>query len=65
MDQEEIDNHTNIINNMTQIQMARLWRFTPSGHIYFDCALPFYHIFQKRFAELGGMTPDISKSIGW
>lgn len=65
MDQEEIKKHTNIINSMSQTDMARMWRFTPSGHIYFDSSLPFYDIFKKRFDELGGFTPGISKEIGW
>ena len=64
MDQEEIKKHTNIINSMSQTDMARMWRFTPSGHIYFDSSLPFYDIFKKRFDELGGFTPGISKEIG-
>ena len=53
------------INNMTQIEMARLWRFTPPGHIYFRADLPYYGIFITRFHELGGMTPEISKRLGW
>lgn len=53
------------INNMSHEEMARLWRFAPSGSIYFDRTKPFYKIFEKRFKELGGMTPEISKKIGW
>jgi len=59
--QAEIDK----INNMTQIEMARLWRFAPSGHPYFDSRLPYYEVFAARFRELGGFTPGISKAIGW
>ena len=65
LDQEEIEKHTNIINSMSQTDMARLWRFTPPGHIYFDSSLPLYEIFKKRFDELGGFTPGISKEIGF
>lgn len=53
------------INSMSQIQMASLWRFAPCGHEYFRHDLPYFDIFQKKFKELGGMTPEISKMIGW
>ena len=45
--------------------MARLYRFAPSGHLYFDSSLPYNKIFMERFSELGGMSPEISKQIGW
>lgn len=60
-EQIEIDK----INQMSQFEMAQLWRFAPSGHPYFDGSKPFYPFFQKRFKELGGFTPAISKAIGW
>ena len=53
------------INNMSQEAMASLRRFAPVGHPYFDMTKPYHKIFEERFAELGGMTPKISKSIGW
>ena len=53
------------INAMTQEEMARLWRFAPSGHKYFDNTKPYFKIFNERFKELGGFTPTISKKIGW
>lgn len=52
------------INSMSREEMARLWRFAPSGHPYFDTTLPYYEIFKKRFDELGGFSPAISKAIG-
>lgn len=60
-DPEEVEK----INNMSQMEMARLHRFAPAGHPYFDSTKPYHEIFAKRFKELGGMTPEISKSIGW
>lgn len=51
------------INNMSQAEMAQLWRFAPAGHQYFDNTLPYFEIFNKRFKELGGFTPKISKEI--
>ena len=53
------------INNMSQREMASLWRFAKSGHPYFDSTKPFFEVFEKRFKSLGGFTPEISKSIGW
>ena len=52
------------INQMSQMEMARLWRFAPSGHPYFNKSLPFFKVFDKRFEELGGFTSEISKALG-
>ena len=52
------------INEMSQTAMASLWRHAPSGHLYFDSSKPYFEIFDKRFKELGGFTPAISKAIG-
>lgn len=53
------------IHQMSQLEMARLWRFAPSGHPYFDITKPFWNVFKNRFDDLGGFTPVISKAIGW
>ncbi len=50
---------------MSHLEMVSLWRFAPSGHPFFDDRYPLYIIFKKRFDELGGFTPEISKKIGW
>ena len=52
------------INQMSQMEMASLRRFAPSGHSYFDRTKPFFKVFDKRFKEFGGFTPAISKAIG-
>lgn len=52
------------INQMSQIEMASLWRHAPSGHPYFDKTKPYYEVFVKRFKKFGGFTPIISKKIG-
>jgi len=52
------------IDEMTQYQMARSWRFSPAGSVYFKRG-PIFDYFEKSFKEKGGMTPEISKSIGW
>ena len=53
------------IDAMSQIEMARLRRFAPTGHPLFNTTLPLYEYFERRFKKLGGMTSSISKSIGW
>jgi len=54
------------INNMSHIEMCRLWRFAPSGHPYFDSTQPYYKIFRARlYDHFGGFTPEISKEIGF
>lgn len=62
---ETIDEWTKKIETMSQVEMARLRRFALSGHPVFDTRYPLYELFEKRFKELGGMTPAISKQIGW
>ena len=52
------------INEMTYLEMGRVYRFSPSGHPYFTDPVLNKH-FMKRFKSLGGMTPGLSKSIGW
>jgi len=51
------------INQMSQRDMASLWRYAPAGHPYFDKRKPYFDVFNKRFKELGGFTPSISKSL--
>jgi hypothetical protein len=53
------------IKELTQTGCARLLRFAPSGHPYFRSDLPLNEIFQEHFKSLGGMTPEVSKFIGW
>ena len=65
MNQKEIDEWKNKIDNMDQAQMASAWRFSEAGNPMFRSDLPLYDYFQKRFKKLGGMTPEISKLIGW
>lgn len=65
MDEKEIAEWKQNIDEMSQREMARLWRFAPTGHPVFRGDLPLSNYFDKRFKELGGFTPEISKSIGW
>ena len=65
MNTDEIQKHIKDIYQMSQEDMAQLWRHAPAGHPYFDSTLPLYDVFKRRFDELGGFTPEISKKIGW
>lgn len=65
MTREQIQAEKKLIDSMSQEEMARLWRFAPTGHPYFDRRLPLFEYFEKRFKELGGFSPTISKKIGW
>jgi len=65
MSPEEIKEWEDQIDAMSQIEMARLLRFAKVGHPVFNSTLPLYKRFTERFKELGGMTPQISKQIGW
>ena len=51
------------IDNMSQEEMAKKWRFAPAGDPMFQGEVGNY--FTKRFNELGGFTSAISKKIGW
>jgi len=51
------------IDLMTQEEMCRAWRFAPPGDPMFQGETGEY--FMKRFKERGGMTPEISKRLGW
>lgn len=57
------------IDSMDQYQMCSLHRFHKSGDPscpWFDTHNPtLVAYWSKRFHELGGMTPEISKALGW
>ena len=65
MTDQEIERWRQKIDAMSHEDLARLWRFAPSGHSVFDQRLPVYPHFEARFAAFGGMTSAISKRIGW
>ncbi len=52
------------IERLSRMEMARLWRFAPAGHRYFKTGTPLEVAFAKRFKELGGFSPAISKALG-
>lgn len=51
------------IDGMTRVEMASRWRFAPIGDPLFQGESGVY--FAQRFKELDGMSPEISKHIGW
>lgn len=63
MTEAEIKQHKADIDKLSQRQMAAIQRFAATGHTYFGPEL--YRYFRSRFNEKGGMTPKISKGIGW
>ena len=53
------------ISTMDQVYMAKLVRFAAAGHPVFYGPNDLSKAFFDRFDSLGGMTPSISKMIGW
>lgn len=51
------------IDEMSQEDMARRFRFGSAGDTMLTGEAGDY--FMERFKSLGGMTPEISKKIGW
>lgn len=65
MTEKGIQEHKDTIDKLSREEMARLWRFAPSGHVYFISDTEVHDHFAERFKELGGFSPSISKKIGW
>lgn len=64
--QHEIDTAMTEISEMSHERMCDLWRNSPVGSIYFRSDLPTAGAFKERlFTHFGGITPEISRSIGW
>ncbi len=51
------------IDAMSRFEMARKWRSAAVGDLFLQGAVGEY--FSKRFKELGGFSPAISKALGW
>lgn len=61
---EEHERRLKEIAEMSHFEMCRMWRFSPSGHPYFDSSLPYADIFKERlFTHFKGFTPAISKAL--
>ncbi len=63
------------IKNASHYQLAKWWRFLPSpGFAHTDSLnweelmlfeIKLMDLITVRFKKLGGMTPEISKQLGW
>lgn len=53
------------IDGLSRLEMCRLYRFSPAGFYLFDKQYEACDYFLKRYQKLGGMSPEISKEIGW
>lgn len=66
---EEIETALQEISVMDHYTMCSIWRFGARDayeEIYLRSDLPTGKAFTDRlFQNLGGFTPDISKSLGW
>lgn len=58
------DEELKIISEMNRYDVCSLWRFAPIGHRYMRMNTVLGDAFKKRFDELGGFTPEISKQLG-
>ena len=67
MTADEIEIHKNHIDSFDRETMCRQWRFGKAGQYpWFDTAnAELWEHWKKRFKELGGFSPEISKQIGW
>jgi len=63
MTREEIDQHKSDIDKLSQFEMATLWRFSPSGHPYFNTE--YNEIHEHFVSRFDGFTPKLSRAIGW
>jgi hypothetical protein len=46
-------------------QLCRWWRFLRSADVHSREEMMIQDRYQERYREVGGMTPAISKRIGW
>lgn len=53
------------INSMSHFDMCWLYRHADVGHPYFVSDTALCQVFSDRFKKLGGMTPEMSKLVGW
>ncbi|KKN36010.1 hypothetical protein LCGC14_0777870 [marine sediment metagenome] len=51
------------IDRMSRLEMARMRRYAPAGHLVFDKNLPLFDRFVRRFESMGGMSLAVSKAI--
>ena len=52
------------IDSMSHVDMMRLWRYAPWGHVMFRQGDVFDY-WDARFQRLGGITSQVSHAVGW
>lgn len=51
------------VNNADKIQICKWYRFLPSATNIVENTI--LHVIFTKYRNFGGMTPEISKQIGW
>ena len=64
MNQREQKAFEDEIDAMTHEEMCRLYRFAPSGHVFFISGTALVERFEERYRKFGCMTTEMSKRIG-
>lgn len=67
MDEEKtLDELKAEIDQLSHVEMCRMYRFDKGNKAFFDNTNPASKYFNARlFKHFGGFTPEISKQIGW
>lgn len=52
-----------VIDNMSHYELCEKWRFAKIGDYMLQGEAGKY--FKKKLDEAGGITPEISKQLGW
>lgn len=64
MDQQDIQHWKDVIDGFDHLACVRSLRFLPAGHpIFVEPELADH--FKARLDHFGGVTPVVSKTIGW
>ena len=54
------------VNNLSHEQIAKFWRYGNGKKEWYDATNPISTYFTDRlYVHFGGITPQISKRIGW
>jgi len=64
MNSKMYDEEKRKINKLSHYSLGHIYRFAPSEHPYMQHK-DLFNYFMERFQELGGMTPELSKQLGW
>jgi hypothetical protein len=64
MDTKELTENIKQIDEMSHIELCKLWRHAPFDNKYVS-GLSGSYLKDRLFGHFGGFTPTISKSIGW